>query len=205
MNGERDLRVSDAEREHVTGLLERAVGQGLINLDEFTERTDRALAARTRGELNAVLTDLPGLVHHGPRGTVPARSERLELRNTMSSAKREGRWKVPHEIAVYNRVGSTELDFTEADIRHSEVRIELHVLAGSVELLLPASAGMSTSGVTVAAGTLDDETEFDGPSGTPRFVLYGTVRAGSVRIRTPRYMQVGPITVRWPWRLEWKG
>ncbi|MGH3785806.1 MAG: DUF1707 SHOCT-like domain-containing protein [Pseudonocardiaceae bacterium] len=48
-----DLRVSDAEREHVGELLQRAVGQGRITVDEFTERMDAAMAARTRGELNA--------------------------------------------------------------------------------------------------------------------------------------------------------
>ncbi|HLS79305.1 MAG TPA: DUF1707 domain-containing protein [Nocardia sp.] len=59
--GDRDLRVSDAEREHVGQLLQRAVGLGMLSLGEFTERMDTALAARTRGELNAVLIDLPGV------------------------------------------------------------------------------------------------------------------------------------------------
>ncbi|MCE5287816.1 MAG: DUF1707 domain-containing protein [Nocardiaceae bacterium] len=57
----RDLRVSDAERAHVGEVLQRAVGQGMITLSEFTERFDTALAARTRGELNSVLVDLPGV------------------------------------------------------------------------------------------------------------------------------------------------
>ncbi len=42
-------------------LLQRAVGQGMLSLGEFTERMDTALAAKTRGELNAVLVDLPGM------------------------------------------------------------------------------------------------------------------------------------------------
>ncbi|NMM84496.1 hypothetical protein B2J88_08980 [Rhodococcus sp. SRB_17] len=57
----RNLRVSDAEREHVGELLQKAVGQGMLSLGEFTERMDTALAAKTRGELNAVLADLPGI------------------------------------------------------------------------------------------------------------------------------------------------
>ncbi|WP_067533072.1 DUF1707 SHOCT-like domain-containing protein [Nocardia crassostreae] len=59
--GDRDLRVSDVEREHVERLLQRAVGLGMLSLGEFTERMDTALAAKTRGELNAVLVDLPGI------------------------------------------------------------------------------------------------------------------------------------------------
>lgn len=57
----RNLRVSDAEKEHVGQLLQRAVGQGMLSLGEFTERMDTALAAKTRGELNSVLIDLPGM------------------------------------------------------------------------------------------------------------------------------------------------
>lgn len=67
----RELRVSDAEREHVVGLLQKAIGRGMLDLDEFTERTDVALAARNRGQLNAVLADLPGLVHRDTAYGVP--------------------------------------------------------------------------------------------------------------------------------------
>ncbi|MEU0544131.1 DUF1707 domain-containing protein [Nocardia sp. NPDC005978] len=69
--GDRDLRVGDAEREHVGTLLQRAVGLGMLSLGEFTERMDTALAAKTRGELNAVLVDLPGIRLAGQPGPAP--------------------------------------------------------------------------------------------------------------------------------------
>jgi hypothetical protein len=58
----RELRVSDAEREHVASLLHKALARGLIDLDGFSSRIGTALGARTRAELNAVLVDLPGVV-----------------------------------------------------------------------------------------------------------------------------------------------
>jgi hypothetical protein len=58
----RELRVSDAEREHVANLLHRALERGLIDLEVFGTKVSAALEARTRGELNAVLVDLPGVV-----------------------------------------------------------------------------------------------------------------------------------------------
>jgi hypothetical protein len=65
----RDLRVSDAERDHVASLLTKALARGLIDLDTFSERVGVAAAARTRGELNAVIIDLPGVVmRHDPNG-----------------------------------------------------------------------------------------------------------------------------------------
>src|SRR5947209_3005715 len=69
--GDRDLRVSDTEREHVGALLQRAVGLGMLSLGEFTERMDTALAAKTRGELNAVLVDLPGIRLAGRPNAAP--------------------------------------------------------------------------------------------------------------------------------------
>ncbi|HYS41922.1 MAG TPA: DUF1707 domain-containing protein, partial [Pseudonocardiaceae bacterium] len=80
------MRVSDAERQHVADLLQKAVGRGLITLDEFTERTDRALAARTRGELNGVLVDLVDL---RPAAVVPT-EQPLLLQTGSGSGKQRG-------------------------------------------------------------------------------------------------------------------
>jgi hypothetical protein len=70
----RDYRVSDAERAHVMSLLEKATGRGLITLGEFSERSAAVIIAKTRGELNAVLLDLPGLSIAG-RSLEQAREE----------------------------------------------------------------------------------------------------------------------------------
>lgn len=56
-----DLRIGDAERERAIAQLERHVGAGRLDLAEFTERSDRVAAARTRSELAAVQADLPRL------------------------------------------------------------------------------------------------------------------------------------------------
>lgn len=196
----RSLRVSDAEREHVVGLLQKAIGQGLLTLDEFTVRTDTALAARTRGELNAVLIDLPGMVHN--EVAQPNPNQPVELRATMSSLKRSGRWVVPRRLVVRNRMGSTELDFTEAQIDHAEVHIELDVTGGSVELLLPAGSSVRTDDVDVNMGSIKDKVGADQPS-RPHFVVSGSVRAGSLKIKRPTFVRLGALVIRFPWKLTW--
>jgi hypothetical protein len=197
----RTLRVSDAEREHVVGLLQKAIGQGLITLDEFTARTDVALAAKTRGELNTVLIDLPGLVHR--EASSPMRLQPVELRATMSTLKRTGRWAVPSTLVVRNRMGSTELDFTEARIDHPEVHIELDVAGGSVELLVPEFASVDTDGIEVTMGSIKDRTgRLDG-IGRPHLVLSGSIRAGSLKIRRPSYIRIGALAIRFPWKITW--
>ncbi|MGW5051221.1 DUF1707 SHOCT-like domain-containing protein [Actinokineospora sp. NPDC004072] len=194
----RDLRVSDAEREHVVSLLQKAIGRGLLDLDEFTRRTDTALASRTRGELNSVLVDLPGIQHtdSGPVSTKP-----VEFRNTMSSTKRDGRWVVPRSMRIYNRMGSTELDFTDAVISHPEVRIEVDLAGGSVELLIPDGAAVAADDVNVIAGSVTNKTSAG--TGTPRFIVTGSVTAGSLTLRRPKYVRIGNMVVRKPWKVSW--
>jgi DUF1707 SHOCT-like domain len=57
----RELRVSDAERHAVVDELRVHFGAGRLDLAEFEERTQAALAARVRGDLHPLLDDLPDL------------------------------------------------------------------------------------------------------------------------------------------------
>jgi hypothetical protein len=66
---ERGLRASDADRQHVVTALERHATAGRLSLDEFAERVDRALAARTHAELDELTVDLPA------EATPPASTE----------------------------------------------------------------------------------------------------------------------------------
>jgi hypothetical protein len=184
------------------GLLQKAIGQGLITLDEFTTRTDTALAAKTRSELNAVLVDLPGLVHQS--SSAPAHPEQVELRATMSTIKRGGRWVVPRTLVVHNRMGKTELDFTEARIDHPEVHIDLEVSGGSVVLLLPIGASVRCDDVEVTAATIHNSTGTGEQPGRPHFEVTGTIRAGSLKIKRPTYVRIGALVLRRPWKVSWQ-
>jgi hypothetical protein len=54
-----ELLASDAERERVTGMLQRGVAEGRLSLADFELRVDRALRAHTYGELASLIRDLP--------------------------------------------------------------------------------------------------------------------------------------------------
>ena len=56
---QRDLRVSDAERQAVVRRLERALRDGRLTIVEFDERVQGVYAARVRSELEALTEDLP--------------------------------------------------------------------------------------------------------------------------------------------------
>jgi hypothetical protein len=56
----RDVRASDEERERTAGRLRDAHAEGRLESDELEERIGHAYRARTRGELHALVSDLPG-------------------------------------------------------------------------------------------------------------------------------------------------
>jgi hypothetical protein len=54
-----EMRVGHAERDAVAAELREHYAAGRISLDELNERLDKAFAAKTKGDLNALMTDLP--------------------------------------------------------------------------------------------------------------------------------------------------
>jgi Domain of unknown function (DUF1707)/2TM domain len=63
-----DLRASDADRERFVEALSRHHVDGRLTTEELAERTERAYAARTLGDLDALATDLPALPAPAPPG-----------------------------------------------------------------------------------------------------------------------------------------
>lgn len=54
-----EMRVSDAEREAAAAELQEHFASGRLNQEELDERLAAAFAAKTRGDLDALFTDLP--------------------------------------------------------------------------------------------------------------------------------------------------
>jgi hypothetical protein len=68
-----EMRASDADREAVLSDLSEHFQAGRLTLEELEDRTGRALAARTWGELKGLLRDLPSTLP-GPQAPVAAAS-----------------------------------------------------------------------------------------------------------------------------------
>jgi len=62
-----DMRVSDSDRHAVVDDLQRHTADGRLTLDEFEERVDEALRARTGADLDVALRDLPSTASTSPR------------------------------------------------------------------------------------------------------------------------------------------
>ena len=54
------LKASDADREQIAERLRKATAEGRLLAEELEDRLEATFAARTYGELDAVVADLPG-------------------------------------------------------------------------------------------------------------------------------------------------
>jgi hypothetical protein len=61
MPGDPRLRASDADRERTAELLREHHAVGRLTAEEFNDRLERAFAARTLGDLDELLADLPAI------------------------------------------------------------------------------------------------------------------------------------------------
>ena len=84
------VRASDADRERTVLALREHSAAGRLTLEEFSERADRAYAARTFEELEAIGRDLPRSTSVEQRRR-PKRVTVAILSNTV----RTGRWRLP--------------------------------------------------------------------------------------------------------------
>ncbi|GGM18038.1 DUF1707 domain-containing protein [Dactylosporangium sucinum] len=70
-----DLRAADVDRQFVAERLKAALDEGRLSLGEYDDRLKEAYAARTYGDLDKILKDLPGF-HPGSQSQV-ARTESI--------------------------------------------------------------------------------------------------------------------------------
>jgi hypothetical protein len=135
----RDLRASDADRDRVITVLTAAASDGRLTQEEFSERLSSACSARTLGELAGLTADLSEapLVHLDASRTITG---------VFGSVRREGRWVVPESLVITAVRGTVIVDFREALLRSSRVRVFVHAVAGRVHLYVPDGIRVEVTG-----------------------------------------------------------
>jgi hypothetical protein len=68
-----DLRAADADRQFVADLLRTALNEGRLRLSEYDDRLKEAYAAKTYGDLDRLLGDLPTVVEQAHSQVAPAK------------------------------------------------------------------------------------------------------------------------------------
>jgi Domain of unknown function (DUF1707) len=187
------LRASDADRDRVIELLRSAVADGRLDSAEFDERLDAALAARTIDALTPLTADLiaaPGTAGALtlPLAGMPAEpaAELLTINERHGSVRRDGRWTLPHRLALHTRWCGVMLDLTSAVRSGPELIIEMQVHGGDVELVLAPGMVVDANELSVRHTRL--AISRDAGDNTPE----------TLSVRLAGRMRHGRISTRWP-------
>lgn len=195
-----ELRASDADRDRIADLLRDALAEGRLTAEEHSERVEGVLAAKTVGELDVFVRDLPagqapkqGRAYVPPVSTVPNRptpgaipvdpDERLMA--VFSASMRKGRWRAGRRIHAYAIFGSVEIDLSEALFEHRQVMIKAVSVFGSVEIRVPENVSLRGSGGGIL-GNFEVDSVDSGETDAPVVYVDGLAVLGSIEAKPKR-------------------
>ncbi len=201
------LRASDADRDRVADILREALAEGRLTADEHSERVDGVYRAKTVGDLEPLVQDLPAAGSRpvyepaqGPdpapampsKGAVPSVADD-HLIAVFSSSTRRGRWRVGRRIHAYSIFGNIEIDLSEALFEYQQVVIKAVSVFGNVEISVPENISLRGSGGGVLGNFEVDTLDSPEPDAPVVFVdgmaVLGNIEAKPKRGRLIRDLQ----------------
>ena len=177
---DRGLRAGDADRDAALARLGDAFAEGRLDFEEFHHRHDRALVARTLGELDRLVRDLP----RTPRA---ADSTELRLTAGLNGQRRVGHWEVPARLVVAAAVADVRLDFRHARCAHRRVELTVRPGLGRVSLVVPADWGVRADELRTGWGSVRNTHPGNPARDRPLLVVTGSLGVGRLVVRRPRF------------------
>ncbi|MGW0333877.1 DUF1707 SHOCT-like domain-containing protein [Streptomyces sp. NPDC003011] len=200
-----DLRASDAERDRVADMLREALAEGRLTADEHAERVEGVLKAKTAGELEVFVRDLPAAHRRSAApGRAPAPNRPTdalphEADDTVvavfSSAVRKGRRRAGRRIHAYAVFGSVEIDLSEAIFEYQQVVIKVISVFGNVEVRVPENVSLRGTGGGVLGNFEVDTLDAADPD-APVVYVDGWSVLGNIEARPKRGKLVADIIDR---------
>lgn len=192
-----ELRASDADRERVTEVLRDALAEGRLDMEEFEERLEATLKARTYGELTPITRDLPAAAASAPvslnkapvdRGGWGSRIVGGEGSSTwavavMSGFQRKGRWTVPRRFDSFVFWGGGEIDLREADFADGEVVLNCIAIMGGISVIVPPGVQVVMRGIGIMGGFDEREHDMAPDPGAPRVIVTGFAFWGGIEVK----------------------
>jgi Domain of unknown function (DUF1707) len=172
-----DLRASHEDRDRVVDVLRVAAGDGRLSAEELDARLERALSARTVGELAELAADLPA---------APAAKDVLVIEQHGSKYVLEGRWQVPARIELRTQLCRVTLDFTRAVITSRALRIDTAMVHGALLIVSPPGALIDASELSLTYSKLKLRPQDAAADPPLRIELAGRLLHAKVIERRPR-------------------
>lgn len=160
-----ELRVSDADRDDVIRQLGVHAGEGRLTLAEHEERIEQAMDAKTRGQLDRLLTDLPD-----GASAAPQRRRKVSrwILSVMGGTDRTGRWRVAEEVHAITVMGGCEIDLRNAELDSDDVTINAITIMGGADIYVPDSVDLEVTGFSLMGGRSEKGSTRQPRPGAPR-------------------------------------
>lgn len=173
---------SDRDRERVVQVLQERTADGTLTLDEFADRVGRALTIRRRGELDALVGDLPvpAAVETGAQRR-PSRHRALAF---MAGAEVKGRWRCDESVVAVAVMGGCYLDFRGAEITSGTVEVTAVAVMGGIDIVVPEGIEVTMDGLPVMGGRSMQIKDVPPVPGAPRIVVHAYPIMGGVTVRS---------------------
>jgi hypothetical protein len=140
-----ELRASDADRDRAIAELREHTAAGRLTLEEFSERVDRAVAAKTLSELDEVRSELPAAVP----AEQPRRRPKRFTGVVFGQTERTGRWRLPRRAFALSLFGDLDVDLRQAELSGPRASITAFVVFGNVDFYVPESVEVDLGGFAV--------------------------------------------------------
>ncbi len=174
------ILASDAEREATVETLRRAVVEGRLDLEEFSDRVGLAQVARTDHDLAVLASDLPA-------PTAPAAvQEPVRHLALCSRLARSGQWEIPARSAYRCLFGTIDLDLGQARLAGPETEIEIYNLFGTVTLIVPEGVRVSVEGGGPFASQVIHSPDAPPVEGAPLLRIRSRGPGGTLHVRNQR-------------------
>lgn len=178
------MRASHEDRDIIVDQLRVAAGDGRIDGDELDQRIEAAMNARTYGELDLLIKDLPPSTQQASlaRRTEAEASQNITISH--GNTHKRGAWLVPRQLFVTVRHGNILLDFTEAVFSGArEVEVALDVRHGNLRIIVPGGSVLDTSGLATRHANLPHRDLGPAEADSIRLTLTGNAAHANVRVR----------------------
>ncbi|MEU9098224.1 DUF1707 domain-containing protein [Streptomyces sp. NPDC048361] len=204
------LRASDADRDRIADILRDALAEGRLDAAEHSERIDAVYRAKTVGELEPLVRDLPAsgarprpVVAPGPREAeeTGAAVDAENLVAVFSASTRKGRWRVGRRTNVFSLFGSVEIDLTEALFEQRLTVINATAIFGNVEVRVPENLNLRGSGTGIFGNFEVHTLESEDPE-APVVVVHGYSVFGNIEAKPKRGKLIADLHQRLRKRLE---
>lgn len=191
----------EAARQRAVDTLMEHFANDVLDLTEFERRLDVANRSATEAELNELLADLPATDLPVPAPSlVPARGgapvvvsadrvkERGYMVSCMGGSSRTGRWIPARTNFAVGVMGGFSLDFREAMLGPGVTEVNVFILMGGAEIIVPPEMAVEVSGFAFMGGfdhDTDEPIRRDPDHPTLRIQGFAMMGGVGVEVRLP--------------------